>query len=437
VWFEEPTTSDKSPIDFNLLLIPIPDNGPLKARPFWLILLLLVVGYSGYYLCRSSFSVAKPLLLEAFPHLDKAKLGFIASIGTLLYALGKLFHGPLADRIGGKPLFLYGMLGAILFSMVFGFGGPPFFLLAWAGNRFVQSSGWPGMVRIVSEWTPRQIYGRAMAFVSLSYLFGDFLSRLLLGFWVKQGVGWSGLFTYSAMGLALIFLPIAFFLREKPEHSLKEETVQAIDPNFKASIFKRPDFWMVCMLSFCVTLLRETFNEWTPTYLNEFAKMSKGDAGQASSIFPLLGGVSVLVVGFLSDRIARADSPSHRLKMIPVGLLVSGLLLGILAFVPGLSSLTIVILVGAIAFALIGPYSLLAGATSLDFGGGKSSATASGWIDGIGYFGGIISGQGIAEIAQKWGWGAAMGSLAGICVVAAVVLAVSLNVQAKKVPYLG
>ena len=406
---------------------------PLKARPLWLILLLLAVGYSGFYLCRSSFSVAKPLLLEAFPSLDKTKLGFIASVGTFLYALGKLFHGPLADKVGGKPLFLYGMLGAILFSMMFGLGGPPFFLLAWAGNRFVQSAGWPGMVRIVSQWTPRQIYGRSMAFVSLSYLFGDFVSRLLLGYWVNQKVGWSGLFTYSAIGLVFISLPIALLLREKPETPIVYDVTKFTPSTGRSSLFKRPDFWMVCMLSFCVTLLRETFNEWTPTYLTEFAKLSKGDAGQASSIFPLFGGVSVLLMGYLGDKFAKADSPSQRLKLIPVGLLVSGVLLAILAFVPGLSSISVVILVGAIAFALIGPYSLLAGATSLDFGGDQSAATASGWIDGVGYFGGIISGMGIGEIAQLWGWAAAMGSLAGLSIFASSALAFALNVQSKKV----
>ncbi|MEQ1822393.1 MAG: MFS transporter, partial [Fimbriimonadaceae bacterium] len=386
----------------------------MKARPLWLIVLLLAVGYSGFYLCRSSFSVAKPLLLEAFPSLDKAKLGLIASVGTLLYAIGKLIHGPLADKIGGKPLFLYGMLGAIGFSLMFGLGGPPLFMVAWAGNRFVQSSGWPGMVRIAGQWASRHIYGRVMAFVSLSYLFGDFASRLLLGYWVNQKVGWAGLFTYSAFGLILIFVPVAFLLRERPGYEMAPPLSEVATAQQMKSIFLRSDFWMVCILSFCVTLLRETFNEWTPTYLTEFAKMAKGDAGQASSIFPLFGGLSVLVVGFLGDRVARSDSPSHRLKVIPTGLLVSGVLMAGLAFIPGLSPLAIVILVGAVAFALIGPYSLLAGATSLDFGGGQSAATASGWIDGIGYFGGIVSGLGVGQIAQHWGWSTAMGVLAGL-----------------------
>jgi len=45
------------------------------------------------------------------------------------------------------------------------------------------------------------------------------------------------------------------------------------------------------------------------------------------------------------------------------------------------------VLVAAIGFLVIGPYSFFAGAMSLDFGGRQGSATASGLIDGIGYLG--------------------------------------------------
>lgn len=404
----------------------------MKRIPLGLTVLLLTIGYAGYYLCRSSFSVAKPLLLDAFTDLDKTSLGFMASVGTLLYAIGKMVHGPLADRLGGKTMFLYGMAGAIGFSCLFGFGGPPLFLLAWAGNRFVQSAGWGGMVRIVSQWTPQRRYGVVMAVVSLSYLFGDFASRLLLGYWVRLGVGWEGLFTYSAAGLVLIAIPVAILLRERPEVPVpKEEIAQPVRTS-KGSIFARPEFWMVCMLSFCFTLLRETFNEWTPTYLNEFANLSKADAGQASSVFPLLGGISVLIVGYLSDRYAARHSPLQRLKVMPVGLIASGVLLGVLGLVGGLPNVVVVALVGGVALFLIGPYSLLAGATSLDFGGDEKAATAAGWVDGIGYFGGIVSGMGVGSIAQNLGWTAAINVLAVFCMVVAIGLGLALYLQQKK-----
>ena len=53
---------------------------------------------------------------------------------------------------------------------------------------------------------------------------------------------------------------------------------------------------------------------------------------------------------------------------------------------------------------MIGPYSYLGGAMSLDFGGKQGSATASGFIDGIGYLGGVLAGDSIARISVAFGW---------------------------------
>jgi OPA family glycerol-3-phosphate transporter-like MFS transporter len=63
------------------------------------------------------------------------------------------------------------------------------------------------------------------------------------------------------------------------------------------------------------------------------------------------------------------------------------------------------VLVGAVAFLLIGPYSYLAGAISLDFGGKRGGATASGIIDGFGYMlGGVVAGKIVASVSHSLGW---------------------------------
>ena len=168
-------------------------------------------------------------------------------------------------------------------------------------------------------------------------------------------------------------------------------------------------FWTVCVLSFGFTFMRETFNDWTPTYLEEVAKLPKGDASQAASLFPLFGGLSVLGVGWLSDRLSKGG----RAAIIAVGLLLGTVGLGLLARADfhGNANLYVAV-VAAIAFVLLGPYSLLAGAISLDMGGKQASATACGWIDGVGYLGGILSGKLIADIAEKQGWESAFMLLA-------------------------
>ncbi len=120
---------------------------------------LLVTGYAGYYLCRSDLAVAMPLLIAEMgkkgiaPNDATIRLGTIASLGVLAYAIGKFPSGWLADFLGGRRNFLFGMAGSILFTIAFGLaGGIPLLTFAWMGNRLVQSMGWAGMVKITSRW---------------------------------------------------------------------------------------------------------------------------------------------------------------------------------------------------------------------------------------------------------------------------------------------
>lgn len=409
-----------------------------RRRVFWecLTVGLMVVGYAGYYLCRSDLSVSLPLLIQEMQargipaDVAKVRLGWIASIGVLAYALGKFPSGGLADFLGGRRNFLLGMLGSIGFTILFALGGGiPIFTLAWFGNRLVQSLGWTGMVKITSKWFSYSSYGTVMGVISLSYLFGDAAARQFLSVLIGHGMGWRGLFFAAAATLFIILLFNFFLLRESPRDiggdeppanpaNLFEKEGDAPRPaNLKtllAPFFTSRVFLIVCLLSLGVTLIRETFNLWTPTYFTQFVGFTNAEAAQRSALFPLLGGVSVLLAGFLGDHLGRGG----RAKVILVGLAATTITLAYLAFLPaGGSRLGPVVLVALVALLVLGPYSYLAGAISLDFGGKQGSATASGLIDGVGYLGGVLAGNSIASISVRWGW---QGAFLFLAVVAAM-----------------
>src|ERR1700761_476878 len=103
-------------------------EAPAFTRWHLLTIVLLVLGYSGYYFCRSDFSVALPLLKQDLARhgipLSAAtvQLGSIASAGVLAYAIGKFLCGSLADLFGGKRSFLVGIAGSGLFPSRFPWG---------------------------------------------------------------------------------------------------------------------------------------------------------------------------------------------------------------------------------------------------------------------------------------------------------------------------
>ena len=394
---------------------------------------LLIVGYAGYYLCRSNFSVTLPLIVDeltakGMSRADaQVRLGTIASIGVFAYAVGKFFSGGLADRLGGRRSFLSGTAGAICFTGLFAMGGGiPLFTFAWLLNRLLQSMGWPGAVKLASRWFSFSTYGTAMGIISLSYLFGDAAARQFMGWLLGQGVGWRGIFLAAAGVMLVIFIAMSFLLKESPReigeaeppanpNNLIGENADDAKPvafeSLLRAFLRSPAFQLVCVLSLGCTLVRETFNTWTPTYFTQVVGLSKAEAASKSALFPFFGGVSVLLAGFISDKLARGG----RATIILIGLSLSSvclLALGNLDF--GGSQKIPVWLVSTVAFTLIGPYSYLGGALSLDFGGKQGSATASGIIDGVGYLGGVLAGDSMARISVTYGWHGAFNALAGV-----------------------
>ena len=156
-----------------------------------------------------------------------------------------------------------------------------------------------------------------MGVLSMSYLFGDALVRIYLGTLMEMGLNWRSVFFVAAATLLCIAAACSFVLKTSPRDVGGEEPAgnpanlfaaagDSTRPDSLAHLlmpfFSNPTFYLICVMSFGLTLIRETFNSWTPTYLREVAGLSEGESAQWSMVFPLVGGISALVGGALSDR---------------------------------------------------------------------------------------------------------------------------------------
>src|SRR5262249_3017468 len=151
-------------------------------------------------------------------------------------------------------------------------------------------------------------------------------------------------------------------------------------------------------------------------------------AASTSALFPFFGGVSVILCGWLSDWFGRKG----RAGLMLAGLALAGIVLMILGSgMIGSSRTWPVILVALVGFLVVGPYSLLAGAVAMDFGGKQGSGTASGIIDGVGYLGGVLAGDSMARISVNYGWDGAFRLLAVVAFLASVAATAFLRQQAR------
>ncbi len=404
----------------------------------------LFVGYSAYYLCRSNLAVAAPLLIREFGGrgLDKEVLGEIASLGVLCYAAGKVVNGVLGDLLGGKRIFLLGMVGAVVATVAFGLGqGVAVFFGAWAVNRLVQAMGWAGLLKVTANWFSYRSYGKIMGLLSLSYLVGDIVAKLALGQLLTLGVGWRGLFGAAAGTLALVAVVNLFTLAPTPARvglpdpptnpdSLFEEATTGQPTSLQALLgpyFRSPAFLLMLVLSFGLTALREALSFWVPTYLVEAAHLSESAASQYSALYSGFGMVSILGAGYLSDAWLRGQRGplllAACLGLVPV--------LALMAQPAGSYVLPLLLTAGA-GLLLLGPYSFLAGAMALDMGGRRGAATAAGLIDAVGYVGSTGALWLTGRLAERQGWGAAFLALAGLAAATAVAALVFYRTQERR-----
>jgi sugar phosphate permease len=398
---------------------------------------LLFGGYAACYFCRADLSVSTPYIVDelrakGIAHQDAViSIGQMTSLGVLAYALGKLFLTGLGDFWGGRRNFLIGLAGATVFTGLFSFGTAlPLFTFAWFGNRLTQSIAWAGLIKVTSKWFDYTSHGAIAGILSISSLVGDGLARHWMGGILGQGYAWRVVFYFAAAVAGALLIGNLLFLREsrtdagyppaKPHPSNLFGGAESQPASVRAllgPLLRDRAFLIVCVLSFGATIVRETFNIWTPMYLHEHSGYSESAAAGMSAVFPGVGVISVLLSGWLSDRIGE----NGRSTVMFFGFLAAAVALLALTLLPPTTSgsLRAVVIIGAIAFCVLGPYSYLGGAFALDFGGKQAGAVSSGLIDGIGYLGGILAGDTVARISVGFGWRGVFVALAVVCALAA------------------
>jgi sugar phosphate permease len=252
-----------------------------------------------------------------------------------------------------------------------------------------------------------------------------------MGALMAHGAGWQTLFYYAAAVAGICFVSNWLLLRESRVQAgfieakanplnlfaASEARVQSV-AELLVPLLRSRSFLIVCFLSLGCTIIRETFNAWTPVYLHDYLGYTASKAAGMSAIFPGVGAVSVLASGWLSDRLGA----NGRSVIMLVGLAATAAALLFLTSMPASAAGTFLppLAIGTVAFCLLGPYSYLGGAFALDFGGKQASAASSGIIDGVGYLGAVAAGFGAARVSVAFGWQRVFTVLAAVSVLAAL-----------------
>src|SRR5215475_3708805 len=121
-----------------------------RART-WMLLLGMFT-YGTFYTGRQNFGVAAALLRQDL-HLSAVQVGTISGSLLVMYAVGGLVSGYLADRFGARSIVCTGAILSLLLNWKTSFATSYHqVLLPWALNGLVQAMGWAPCSRMVSSW---------------------------------------------------------------------------------------------------------------------------------------------------------------------------------------------------------------------------------------------------------------------------------------------
>ena len=387
----------------------------------------VILGYIGVYLCRKNFAVAVPMLQTDFSA-SKAQIGAIDSYATLAYMLGKLFWGPnLVDRFGGRICFFIVLFGVAVFCGASAFSTTLTMLGAcYMANRFFGAGGWASMVKQVPDWFPARHMSLALAFLSLSFVFGGVCALLLAGkVAAVSGNNWRVVMGFPSLVL-LGIIGICWLVLARDKKNVEVGSRPKSEWRFSRvlELAKIPQFWMVCCLSFTLTITRETFNVWTVDFLKTDGggHLSTQMAALLSTPFDAMGAVGILALGWLLDRLS-AGRRKWLLFSIVMCVAVLIFSLPLLVHKQLWMAVTAIGLIGLLSY---GPYSLCAGVLSLEIRGQDFVASVAGLVDASGYLAGIISGYIFGRVLDHGGYTLGFHCL-GIITVGGALLCLGLN----------
>jgi OPA family glycerol-3-phosphate transporter-like MFS transporter len=419
------------------------------TRLRWQVYIGIFVGYAGYYLVRKNFSLAMPHLIEE--GYSRTELGFALSGVAIAYGLSKFIMGSVSDRSNARTFMSLGLTMSALTMIVMGLVpaatasiGVMFLLLL--ANGWFQGMGWPPCGRTMVHWFSSSERGTKMALWNVAHNVGGGLVGPLAILAMAIFADWHSILYFHGFIALVVALFIWLTVRDTPQsqglppiETYKNDYPKAYTYNnayekefpardiFLKYVLNNRLLWTIAIANAFVYLVRYGVLDWAPTYLNEVKGFSFEESGWAYAMYEWAGIPGTLLCGYLSDSVFKG-------RRAPVSIIY--LLLTLLCVLiywfnpPGRPGIDMAMLIG-IGFLIYGPVMLI-GVHALDLVPKKAAGTAAGFTGLFGYVGGAVSANiVIGALVDYAGWDAGFALIAGACVMAIVLIAMTWNSEKR------
>lgn len=267
-------------------------------RTLSLALLALVFVMDGYDLNAMPLAVPH---LNATLGLDPAGFGIVFSAVLVGLGAGAALLAPLGDRIGRRPLIVFGCFGVALATLGTATASSITEFLVW---RLLTGIGLgaalPNCTALSAELAPERLRATIMSVVSAGIVVGAWLAGETMAPVVGMG-GWPGLFVVPGLWAAVLAVVLWLIL---PGEVSPADAAPARSRIPQFELFRSP--WILPFAVFAGALTLNAMNlylltSWVPTVLPE-AGFTVEQAAQVTGRMQLAGLALGLLMSALIDR---------------------------------------------------------------------------------------------------------------------------------------
>ncbi|WP_273392406.1 MFS transporter [Actinobacillus porcinus] len=359
-----------------------------RMKSFW----AFSFAYAIYYVCRLSFNVAKPALVNN-NILTPTELGVIGSAIFVTYAVGKFVNSAIADHSNIVRFLSIGLFFSAIANFAMGMTTSAVVLtVIWGFNGWVQSMGVGPCVVALSRWYDDKERGSYYGFWSVAHNVGEGITFVVTAAIITT-FGWKFGFTFAGIMGMLGVLVAVMFMKDSPAACgfapiIPQTTEKAEMDNKEVlkhqwAVVKNPAIWILAVASCCMYIARYGVNSWGVFFLENGKGYTTLEAASIVSVNSIVGIIGTIASGWLSDRFLSGK----RNVMTVVVSLINAISLAAFLFAPAGNAWFSIIALSVFGITLGIQLCFLGGLLATDISHKSASGIALGIMGVFGYAG--------------------------------------------------
>lgn len=264
-----------------------------------------ILAYSLAYFIRLNLSAALSSIIIDL-QINPSTAGLLQTCFAIVYAIGQMVNGMIADRINPVRYILIGLLGSVVCNVFIGISSAFWMMAVFCIlNGVFQSMLWTPIVRLIavsySDEDGTRI--RANFLVSMTLVLGHFGAWAISGY-ASNLLGWRYSFLIPA-AFVLLMIPLVYFLIRcadpvgKTENTKKGRSLP-VSETFR--IFIRTGFLMILISTIFYGFVKDGIVTWTPELLNVASNGNSTLASSFSLIIPVINLLGIIFGYWLKNR---------------------------------------------------------------------------------------------------------------------------------------